>query len=77
MMTRGEFIAKDKTSAQVKRLIGADALVYQTYDGLIAAVRGPDKSRHFCTACFNGEYPTGITRRELALMEAERQRWLT
>ncbi|MEO0070053.1 MAG: amidophosphoribosyltransferase [candidate division WOR-3 bacterium] len=76
MMTRGEFIAKGKTIPQIRRLIGADALVYQSYEGLIDAVRGKDTRRSFCTACFNGEYPTGITRRELALMEAERRRWL-
>jgi len=75
MMTRGEFIAKSRTVPQLRRLIGADALVYQTYDGLLKAVRGPDAGRRFCTACFNGEYPTGIARRELARMEADRQRW--
>ncbi len=77
MMTRGEFIAKGKTEAEVNKIIGADALIYQTYPGLIEAVRGENKCRKFCTACFNGEYPTGITQRDLALLEAERQRWLT
>ncbi|MBN2465984.1 amidophosphoribosyltransferase [candidate division WOR-3 bacterium] len=80
MMTRGEFAAKDRTVEQVRRLVGADALVYQTYEGLVEAVAGPCRSsltpRSFCTACFNGDYPTGITRRYLAQMERERQRWL-
>ncbi|MEO0071395.1 MAG: amidophosphoribosyltransferase [candidate division WOR-3 bacterium] len=77
MMTRGEFVAKGRSEEEVAQIIGADALVYQTYQGLIEAVQGEEKNRKFCTACFTGKYPTGITRRELALMEAERKRWLT
>ncbi len=77
MMTRGEFIAKDRTEEEVGRIIGADALIYQTYDGLINAVRGKETKRHFCTACFIGKYPTGITRKDLELMEAEREHWTT
>lgn len=75
MMTRGEFVAKDRKVEEIKRIIGADALVYQSYKGLVEAVRGSRADMGFCTACFNGEYPTGITRRQLAQMEAERQRW--
>jgi amidophosphoribosyltransferase len=75
MMTRGEFAAKDRTVEQVRRLVRADALVYQTYDGLIDAVRGEHSDMGFCTACFNGEYPTDIAPRDLARMEAERKKW--
>jgi amidophosphoribosyltransferase len=76
MMTRGEFIAKGKTEEQVAKIIGADALIYQTYDSLIAAVRGDQTSRKFCTACFNSFYPTGISERDLLALEAERRRWI-
>jgi glutamine phosphoribosylpyrophosphate amidotransferase len=41
----------------------------------VSAVAGADKDRGFCTACFTGRYPTGITRRDLARMEAERKHW--
>ena len=77
MMTRGEFAAKGRTVEQVRRLVGADALVYQTYDGVVEAVasRPATVGCPFCTACFNGEYPTGITRRGLAQLETERKRW--
>ncbi|MEO0078510.1 MAG: amidophosphoribosyltransferase, partial [candidate division WOR-3 bacterium] len=75
MMTRGEFAAKDRTVEQVRQLIRADALVYQTYDGLVDAVRGDRKDLGFCTACFNGEYPTRVARRDLDRMEAERKKW--
>ncbi len=75
MMTRGEFIAKDRTEEEVGKIIGADALIYQTYPGLISAVRGKETRRRFCTACFIGKYPTGITRKDLRLLEAEREYW--
>jgi amidophosphoribosyltransferase len=80
MMTRGEFVAKDRTVEQIRQVVSADALVYQTYQGLIEAVAGPRPSslapRSFCTACFNGDYPTGVTKRYFAQMERERRRWL-
>ena len=80
MMTRGEFVAKDRTVEQIRRVVRADALVYQTYPGLVEAVAGPRPSsltpRSFCTACFNGDYPTGVTQRYFAQMERERRRWL-
>lgn len=76
MMTRGEFIAKGKTEQQIARLIGVDELIYQSYDGLIQAVKGNHHDRQFCTACFNGNYPTGITERDLRALEAERRRWM-
>ncbi len=75
MMTRGEFAAKGRTVEQVRRLVRADALVYQTYDGLLDAVRGGRRDIGFCTACFDGCYPTQIARRDLARMEAERRKW--
>jgi len=80
MMTRGEFVAKNRTVEQIREFVGVDALVYQSYPGLVEAVPGPRPAsltpRSFCTACFNGEYPTDVTRRYLAQMERERQRWL-
>jgi amidophosphoribosyltransferase len=75
MMTRGEFVAKNRTVEQIRKVVGADALVYQTYEGLISAVRGDSAVPGFCTACFNGKYPTGVTRRYLTQMERERRRW--
>ncbi len=75
MMTRGEFIAKRHNIPKITELIGVDALVYQTYDGLVNAVRGKDSKRRFCTACFTGDYPTGITRNDLRRMERERRHW--
>ncbi|MBN2536756.1 amidophosphoribosyltransferase, partial [candidate division WOR-3 bacterium] len=75
MMTRGEFIARRKPVRQIAREIGADALVYQTFEGLVRAVPGAGAPRDFCTACFTGRYPTGIDRRGLMALEKERQSW--
>ncbi|MEO0004768.1 MAG: amidophosphoribosyltransferase [candidate division WOR-3 bacterium] len=76
MMTRGEFIAKGRTVDEIQKIIGADALIYQTFDGLTKGVQGENGNRKFCTACFNGDYPTGISERDLRQLEAERQRWI-
>jgi len=75
MMTRGEFIARRHPVERIRKLIGADALVYQTYQGLVRAVSPPGETRDFCTACFSGRYPTGITRRDLTRLERERHKW--
>jgi amidophosphoribosyltransferase len=75
MMTRGEFIARKLTVEEIRKKIGADRLIYQTYEGLVAAVSGKDKTRKFCTACFNGEYPTEIKKEDFLMMERERCRW--
>ena len=75
MMTRGEFIAKRHSVERIRQAVGADALVYQTYEGLVSAVRGDNKGHGFCTACFTGKYPTGVKASDLARMEAERTKW--
>ncbi|HID32534.1 MAG TPA: amidophosphoribosyltransferase [bacterium (Candidatus Stahlbacteria)] len=71
MQTRGEFIARDKTIAEVERSIGADRLIYQTVEGLI---RGVGASRSFCTGCFTGSYPTEIPEEMALKIEAQRMK---
>ncbi len=75
MMTRGEFIARRYSVEGIREMIGADKLIYQTYEGLVAAVRGEEKERKFCTACFSGEYPTRVKKEDFAIMERERCGW--
>ncbi len=75
MSTRREFIARDRTEAEVAALLKADAVIYQELDDLVAAVVGESRSRYTatCTACFSGQYPTGdIAVTELQAIEAER-----
>ena len=53
---------------QVAELLGADAVIYQELDDLVAAVRSEsaDPPEDTCHACFSGHYPTGdIDEREL------------
>ena len=74
MSTKNEFIAKDRTPAEVAEAIGADGVVYQTLENLIASVReGNPQIQATCSACFSGVYPTGdVTEEQLARIEAER-----
>jgi amidophosphoribosyltransferase len=75
MMTRGEFIAREHSIAEITRTIGADRVVYQSYQGLIEAVQGDRKDLHFCTACFTGEYPTLVSEETFSRLERERCSW--
>jgi amidophosphoribosyltransferase len=74
MATKNEFIARGRTVDDVRRELGADALVYLDLEEMEAAARkGNEKIERFCTACFTGEYPTGdITAEMLSSIERER-----
>jgi amidophosphoribosyltransferase len=70
MQTRGEFVAHNKSTDEIKKSINADILIYQTIEGLIKGVGGGEKG--FCTACFTGSYPTEIPSPLLERIEADR-----
>lgn len=70
MQTRGEFIAQDKSIEQIRECIDADALFYQTIEGLIQGV-GAGRT-NFCSACFSGVYPTDIPPLLMERIEADR-----
>jgi amidophosphoribosyltransferase len=60
MPTRHELIATGRTDEEIAREIGADAMVYQDLDGLIASVQEVNPAlTHFETSCFDGVYITG------------------
>jgi amidophosphoribosyltransferase len=71
MQTRGEFIARNRSVDEIRKIIGADALIYQTIEGLIKGVGAGTQG--FCTACFTGTYPTSIPPQMLENIEAERK----
>ncbi|MBN2620813.1 amidophosphoribosyltransferase [candidate division WOR-3 bacterium] len=71
MQTRGEFIARERSVDQIRQDIAADALFYQTVEGLNKAVG--QGMRNFCTACFSGSYPTEIPPLLLEHIEADRR----
>lgn len=70
MQTRSELIAREKSEDEIKEILGVDALIYQTLDGLTRAI-GKDK---FCRACFDGDYPTRIKGEEVLEIEEKRER---
>ena len=74
MPARSEYIAHGKTSDEIGQAIGADFLLYQDLDDLIAACSGGSIDiDSFDTSCFSGEYVTGdVTEKYLALLEARR-----
>jgi len=60
MPSASELIAAGKTDEEVQQLIGADWLIYQDLDDLIAAAaEGNPKIGKFECSVFNGEYITG------------------
>jgi amidophosphoribosyltransferase len=60
MPSAGEFVAYNRTDEEVARVIGADWLVYQTTEDLVAcaAEGNPAITRYECSV-FDGDYVTG------------------
>jgi amidophosphoribosyltransferase len=75
MQTRTEFVARGRSEEEIARQIGADKVIYQSLDNLRKAVRQENPSlKHFCAACFDGDYVTGdITPDLLKKIELERR----
>ncbi len=71
MQTKGEFIACKRSVENVRDMIGADSLTYQTVEGLIEAV-SINGVNNFCAACFTGEYPIQAEEEEVRRIEASR-----
>ncbi len=69
-----ELVASGRSVEEVMRLIGADWLVYQDLDDLIAACRHEDSQiEEFDTSCFSGHYVTGdVTPQYLERLQRER-----
>jgi len=74
MPSAKELVAYGRTEQEVAQFIGADWLVFQDLDDLIAAVRkGNQRIARFDTAVFNGDYVTGdVSQQYLQQLEAMR-----
>ena len=58
MPVRSEFVASDKTEEEICRELGADALIYQSLDDLVAVGHDLNPSiTEFDTSCFTGALP--------------------
>lgn len=75
MQTRTEFVARDRNFDEIAKKIGADKVIYQTLHNLKKAVSLENpKLKHFCAACFDGNYVTGdVTPEMLKKIEKERK----
>ena len=57
--SRQELIAASHTTEEIARYVTADSLGYLSLEGLGAAM-GDSSTKTFCTACFSGDYLTGL-----------------
>ncbi|MFO0042707.1 MAG: amidophosphoribosyltransferase [Pseudomonadota bacterium] len=68
-----ELVAHGRSEAEVQDLLGADWLVYQDLDDLVAAVaEGNERLSAFDTSCFSGHYVTGVDDGYLERIAADR-----
>ncbi|MFH1055414.1 MAG: amidophosphoribosyltransferase [Candidatus Altiarchaeota archaeon] len=55
MQTSKEFIATERSVEEIRKVLGADTLAYQTIEGLVKSISHPKE--RLCMACLSGEYP--------------------
>jgi amidophosphoribosyltransferase len=73
MPTANELVAHGRSEVEVQDMLGADWLIYQDLDDLVASVaEGNERLGHFDTSCFSGEYVTGVEAGYLERVSAER-----
>jgi amidophosphoribosyltransferase len=74
MPAASELVAAERSNDEVAHLIGADWLVYQDLEDLVAACQHDDaRVTEFDTSCFSGEYVTGdVTPEYLERLQLER-----
>jgi len=74
MPTSDELVAHGRTVAEIQKIIGCDALIYQEVDGMKKAIGSLNpKLDGFDASCFDGIYVTGdITPADIARMGASR-----
>jgi len=61
MASHSELIASTKSTDEIRQTVGADALCYQTIEGLLDAI-GFSK-QEICLACLTGQYPTPLAQK--------------
>ncbi|MBK5132828.1 hypothetical protein JJE00_00185, partial [Candidatus Bathyarchaeota archaeon] len=61
MSTYSQLIGSNHTSEEIAKIIGADAVCYQSIEGLVNAT-GQNHDQ-LCLACINGKYPTPLAQK--------------
>jgi amidophosphoribosyltransferase len=64
--TRQELIASSHLIEEIKRYVTADSLTYLSLQGLKGIIPNP---HHYCTACFDNQYPISFPGEHLEQME--------
>jgi len=74
MPTSDELVAHGRTVAEIQKIIGCDALIYQEVDGMKKAIGSLNPAlTGFDASCFDGVYVTGdVTAADIARMQASR-----
>jgi amidophosphoribosyltransferase len=74
MPTSAELVAHNRTVAEIQKIIGCDALIYQEVDAMKRAIGALNpRLDGFDASCFDGVYVTGdITSDDIARMGASR-----
>jgi amidophosphoribosyltransferase len=73
MATKDDFIARNRSTEEVRREIGADLLMYLDLERMVAAGKAKNPEiAEFCTGCFTGKYPTPDAVEHLEALSAER-----
>jgi len=73
MPSKKEFVANNLTIEQVREVLGADGLMYQNVDDMVALGKSMNTNiEEFDTSCFTGHYVTKtISETYLASLEAD------
>jgi len=61
MATYGQLIGAKHTPEEIAKIIGADAVCYQSIDGLVRATGF--RREELCLGCLTGEYPTSLAQK--------------
>ncbi len=74
MPTSEELVAHNRTSDQIREIIGCDALIYQDVDAMKKAIASLNpRIKEFDASCFDGRYIAGdITLEDIFLLNAKR-----
>jgi amidophosphoribosyltransferase len=64
MATYGQLIGSNHNAEEISKIIGADAVCYQSIEGLVRAICKPRDQ--LCLACVTGKYPTPFAQKMAA-----------